>query len=89
MGFEFDADKSEINKVKHKIDFEEAQELWNGPIVQLKSKDPQEDRLLVVGLIENKSWTAIITMRRDVIRIISVRRSRENEKAIYKKQFDH
>jgi hypothetical protein len=29
MDFEYDPNKSEANKAKHGIDFEEAQELWN------------------------------------------------------------
>ena len=32
MEFEYDLSKSTSNKVKHGIDFEEAQALWNGPV---------------------------------------------------------
>ena len=31
--FEFDAKKSESNRTKHGIDFVEAQELWNDPML--------------------------------------------------------
>jgi len=31
MEFEFDPQKSDRNKIKHGIDFNEAQELWNDP----------------------------------------------------------
>ena len=31
--FEFDAEKSESNRMKHGIDFVEAQNLWNDPML--------------------------------------------------------
>jgi len=37
----------------------------------------------VLGLIEDKIWSAFITYRDDKIRIISVRRAREEEKERY------
>jgi len=85
MTFEFDKKKSITNKVKHNIDFTEAQELWNDPysfeLPSLQSED--EERYLVVGKIHTKNYTAIITYRDTSIRIISVRRSREKEIKLY------
>lgn len=85
MQFEYDKTKSSINKSKHKIDFEKAQKLWEDPyafeIPSLQSKD--EDRFLVLGQINSKNYTAIITYRNENMRIISVRRSREKEKKLY------
>jgi len=85
MRFEYDEDKSSSNKIKHGIDFEEAKDLWKDPYVfelpSLKSED--EDRFLVLGQIKNKHWTAIITYRKEKIRIISVRRSRTKEVNLY------
>jgi len=42
-----------------------------------------EPRFLVVGKIEDKHWSAVITYRGDTRRIISVRRSRTSEVEIY------
>lgn len=47
----------------------------------IQSKD--EARFLVLGQIDFKNYTAIITYRGDVIRIISVRRSRQKEVELY------
>ena len=33
MQFEYDPNKSKSNKEKHGIDFDEAQELWNGKTI--------------------------------------------------------
>jgi len=81
--FEFDAEKSRLNKIKHGIDFKEAQKLWLGEIIELPARQFNEKRFLVIGKIARTYWSAIITRRSSVIRIISVRRSRGEEKEIY------
>ena len=85
MKFEYDEHKSKTNKSKHGIDFEEAKELWRDPysfeLPSIQSED--EDRFLVLGQIGSKNYTAIITYRNDIIRIISIRRSRQKEIELY------
>ncbi|MDX9788155.1 MAG: BrnT family toxin [Desulfobacterales bacterium] len=84
MEFEFDPKKSDINKNKHGIDFIEAQELWNDPdLLEIPAKTSDEVRFLVIGKISDKHWTGIITYRNDNMRIISVRRARNEEIEIY------
>jgi len=84
MKFEFDDKKSNSNKIKHGIDFLEAQALWDDPdIVEIPAKVIDEPRFLVVAKIGTKHWSGILTYRRDIIRIISVRRSRKEEIKIY------
>ena len=85
MVFEYNRDKSNINKQKHGIDFQEAQKLWKDPYAfELPSPQSEdEERFLVLGKIDSKNYTAIITYRDKNIRIISVRRSREKEKKLY------
>jgi uncharacterized DUF497 family protein len=85
MIFEYDDNKSSLNKSKHTIDFIEAQKLWEDPYsFELPSPQSEdEDRYLVLGQIDSKNYTAIITYRGTNIRIISVRRSREKEIKLY------
>jgi len=84
MEFEFDKRKSQINKRKHGIDFIEAQALWNDPDrVEIPAKTIDEERLLIIGKISDRCWSAIITYRNEKARIISVRRSRKEEIEIY------
>ena len=84
MEFEFDRSKSESNKQKHGIDFNEAKELWEDPdYVEIPVKTSDEPRFLTIGKITGKSWTGVITYRSENIRIISVRRSRKEEIDIY------
>ena len=83
VGFECDPEKSEINKRKHGIDFQEAQEIWNDwGLVEVPARTA-EPRFLVIGKISSKHWSVVVTYRGERTRIISVRRSRKEEIAIY------
>ena len=84
MNFEFDPKKSKTNKTKHGIDFIEGQELWNDvDYLEIPAKTTDEPRFLVIGRIGEKHWTGIITHRNDNIRIISIRRARNEEIELY------
>jgi len=84
LDFEFDTDKSRTNKQKHGIDFDKAQALWSDrDVIEIPARTSDEPRSLVIGRIGRRHWSAIITYRGDRIRIISVRRSRSEEVAIY------
>ena len=83
MDFEFDPQKSEINKAKHGIDFVEAQKLWKSKVVVLPARDRLEKRYLALGAMDSRHWAAIITYRGATIRIISVRRSTPSEIKMY------
>ena len=82
--FEFDAAKSEPNRTKHGIDFVEAQGLWSDPmLLEIPAKTDDEPRYLVIGQIDGKHWSAVITYRGANVRLISVRRARSEEVALY------
>ena len=84
MEFEFDFKKSQNNKKKHGIDFCEAQALWDDfDVIEIPARTSNEARFLVIGRISIEHWSAIITYRCEIIRIISVRRSRKEEIDIY------
>ncbi len=84
MAFEFDPQKSLLNFEKHGIDFIDAQLLWNDSrLLSLEAKDVDEPRTLYIGKIASKHWSEITTIRKNNIRIISVRRARKNEIELY------
>lgn len=84
MQFEFDPEKSASNRIKHGIDFVVAQALWDDPMLLVApARSTDEERYLAVGLIGDRHWSAIYTVRGDHIRLISVRRSREMEIGYY------
>ena len=87
MDFEYDSNKSRINKEKHGIDFIEAQNLWkddNALIVPANTAD-DEVRYALISKFTQKCYIAIFTMRDNTFRIISVRRCRKNEEKNYEK----
>ncbi|HEY6872310.1 MAG TPA: BrnT family toxin [Geobacteraceae bacterium] len=84
MEFEYDPEKSDRNKMKHGIDFREAQALWDDPdFMEIPAITADEPRFLVIGKIDGRHWSGVITYRGDSVRIISVRRSRKEEVDIY------
>jgi len=83
--FEYDENKSQINKQKHGIDFVEAQNLWqdkNALVVPANIVD-NEIRYALISKILTKCFVVIFTVREDSNRIISVRRCRKNEEKNY------
>jgi len=84
MEFEFDPEKSAANLEKHGIDFVQAQAIWgDADYIEIPLKTIDEARFMVIGMFEGKVWSGITTYRGNSIRIISVRRSRKEEIAIY------
>ena len=84
MRFEYDPVKSQSNLSKHRIDFEEAQLLWQDIYrIELQANSTVEPRSIIIGKIAGKHWSAIMTYRDETIRIISVRRARQSEVSLY------
>jgi uncharacterized DUF497 family protein len=84
MPFDFDAQKSAANKVKHGIDFVGAQALWTDPDrLETPARTLDEKRFQIIGQVEGRIWSAFVTYRNGDVRIISVRRARPDEEARY------
>jgi uncharacterized DUF497 family protein len=82
--FEFDPAKSASNSEKHGIDFTEVQALWDDPVrAEIPARTADEPRWLVLGKIADRHWSAVITYREGRVRIISARRARKEERALY------
>ena len=80
MEFEFDPAKSELNKRKHGIDFDEAAALWDDPdLLEAPARSTDEPRELMIVMIGRTLWSAIVTRRDGRVRLISVRRARDEE----------
>jgi len=84
MEFEFDSAKSMSNLVKHGISFNDAKQLWKDPkLLVIRTRQVTEPRWIAIARIAGKYWSAVFTFRGERIRIISVRRSRVKEVALY------
>lgn len=84
MDFEFDAAKSKANHEKHRIDFGDAQQLWDDEDrLEIPARTEDEPRYMLIAAREQKLWAAFFTYRKGRIRLISVRRTRKEEKELY------
>ncbi|MHB1164656.1 MAG: BrnT family toxin [Candidatus Nanopelagicales bacterium] len=82
--FEFDPAKSALNLARHGVDFDQAQALWDDEdCLEIPARTQDEPRWIVLGRIEGRVWAAIVTNRQGTVRIISVRRARPAEEALY------
>jgi uncharacterized protein len=74
MDVEFDADKDEINRFKHRLPLAFGGRVFDDPLHQvLPSFRP----------IDGKHYTAVYVVRDERIRMISVRRSNDSERRDY------
>jgi len=81
---EFDPAKSAANKRRHGIDFAATPALWLDPDrLEIEARSLDEARTQVIGTIAKQVWSAFITVRHDRVRIISVRRARDEEEERY------
>jgi uncharacterized protein len=84
MEFEFDPAKSALNLEKHGIDFDTVQAIWQDVMrVEIPARTADEPRWLMIGQVDGKHWSAVVTYREQRVRIISARRSRKEEVALY------
>ena len=86
MYFERDKEKRQQNIHKHGLDFVEAIEMFDYPM--LVNQDTRfeygEERFVGIGLLKNGVGVVIFLERKiDVIRIISLRKALKHERKIY------
>ncbi|WP_017720953.1 BrnT family toxin [Kamptonema formosum] len=83
MQFEWDKAKREENIIKHRIDFADVPQMFDGPMLSELDKrtDYGEERWLGIGFLRNTVAVIVWTERQyDIIRIISARRANRYER---------
>ena len=86
MKYEWDERKNKANIRKHGIDFADAEEMFDGPMLVRADarEDYGEDRWLGIGMIAGRILAVAFTIRgADTIRIISLRRANQYERNLY------
>ena len=81
--FEWDTVKAESNLAKHGVRFEVATSVFEDPDVadfDASRVDDGEERRKAVGMIQDRLFTVVYTVRGKVMRIISARLSNATEK---------
>ncbi len=88
MLFEWNEAKNKANIYKHGIDFADAIDIFNHPMLNLADdrKDYDETRWIGIGWIKALVGVVIYTEREgDITRIISARKATKNEVRCYEK----
>lgn len=86
MEFEWDERKNVKNIGKHDLSFITAARLLRGKdCLVLRSDYSEEERFIAIGKISERYVTVVYTMRLDVVKIISARSARSNEKESYER----
>ncbi len=90
MKFEWDEDKSEVNRKKHQVRFDEAQTVFLDPqAIDLYDEDHSEaeDRFIRIGVSGKLKVLLVVYCLRDEnhIRIISARKATAEERKVYEK----
>ena len=83
MKFEWDAEKNRENIRKHGLDFADAGEVFQAPMLAWRDTraDYREDRWIGVGFLKNFVVVVVYTESEDVIRVISLRKALKHERA--------
>lgn len=85
--FEWDEAKRLANIQKHNIDFVGCERVFLGPAKTITIEDDSIDygerRFVTLGLLNARVVVVVHTETEDVIRIITVRKAKKREQAIY------
>ena len=90
MKFEWNQDKNEYNLEKHGLDFEDASEVFQSPMLVAPDtrQDYGEDRWIGLGLLEYRVVVVVYTYRdSDIVRVISMRKALRYERFQYEEFF--
>ena len=82
MRFEWDEEKNRENVLKHGLDFADAGEIFDAPMLTNldRRKDYGEERWVGVGFLKNFVVVVVYTESEDVIRVISLRKALKHER---------
>ena len=86
LSSEWDEEKNEANIDKHGLDFVDASEVFDSPmLVALDTRlDYGEDRWIGLGLLEHHVVVVVYTRREpDIVRVISMRKALQHERHRY------
>ncbi|MFP3911842.1 MAG: BrnT family toxin [Desulfobacteraceae bacterium] len=88
MKYEWDAKKNAANRIKHGLDFSEAEAFcWDTAIETVDDRaDYGEERWIALGLIGDRVHVMIYTKRGENLRIISLRKANNRETKYYEKR---
>ena len=89
MQFEWDENKSRINRAKHGVDFEFARKVWSDPnfVLYEDRASGSEQRCVAIGDVGKVTVLLVVHTYRghdeEIVRIISARKATPHERKLY------
>ena len=85
MQFVWDEEKRLANLSKHGLDFADAEQVFNNPLVLFEDSRAEygEQRMIAMGMLQALIVVIVHVDANDIIRIISMRKATRNETDIY------
>lgn len=87
--YEWDADKAEINKANHGVEFEAVKGFeWETALIAEDTRhDYGETRQIALGLIGPRVHVCVFTVRKAAYRIISLRKANRRETKMFTRMY--
>ena len=88
MKFEWDEEKNQENIRKHGLDFSDARQIFDAPMLTASDtkEDYGEDRFIGIGFLKNFVAVVVYTEPQDeTIRVISLRKALKHEREQFEK----
>lgn len=85
MQFVWNEEKRLANLSKHGLDFADAEQVFNNPLVLFEDSRAEygEQRMIAMGMLQALIVVIVHVDANDIIRIISMRKATRNETDIY------
>lgn len=85
-GIEYDPAKDRANRHKHRVGFDDAARIWEGPVFEWQDRrfDYGEQRFIALGLVDRRVVVVVYTWRGPRRRLISARKANRHEQQIYR-----
>ena len=89
MRFEWDEAKNQANIRKHGLDFADAWKVFTAPmLVALDDRQEYgEARWIGIGLLQGRVVVVVFVERKDIVRIISLRKALSHERKRFEARF--
>ena len=91
MKFEWDEEKRRENIIKHGLDFADAGQLFDHPMLTFPDErfDYDEVRCIGIGFMNTMVVAVVVFSERDpdIVRVISLRKAKKHEKERYERAF--
>ena len=90
MAITFDPAKREATLAKRRLDFANAGRVFDGPQYEFadRRRDYGEERMITIGLLEERMVVVVWTSREDDRHIISMRKANDREQRRYRHRMD-